>query len=1182
MSSPSNRPQLTPGPGGEVIEGLIEHLAQLPLPRAVAAEWQGGCLGDFRLLREVGRGGMGVVYEAEQLSLGRRVALKVLPFASALDPKQLQRFKNEAHAAAQLHHEHIVPVYFVGCERGVHFYAMQFIDGQTLTTLIRESRRLEGREPDGEYGPAAAAAPLTQPSTGPYPLPPFAAPYREGLGLVAAPAADTAPGARRWPDHSARAPDYFRTVARLGIQAAEALEYAHQLGVIHRDVKPANLLLDGRGNLWVADFGLAHVRTDSPLTLSGELLGTLRYMSPEQAKARPGVVDSRSDVYALGATVYELLALEPPFGGQDAHELLRQIADEEPRPPRYWNPAVPADLETIALKALAKDPAERYASAAELADDLRRFLDDHPIRARRPTLRQRARKWARRHPGVVWTATGAWAVGVLVLAASTWLVARQRDAALNNLRRAERAEAEANQNLAKARRADREKTEKLGQAKLAQAQAGRWSGRAGRVFDSLQALAEAARIARSLNLPREHLLKLRNEAIACLALPDLRPIKEWERFTPGRAGAALDPRGQRYTTSDDRGNITLRHMADGRTILRLPGPGMAVWSVAFSPDGQSLEATYPLGPPSVRARIVIWNLRRGEAAFRFTPPFADPKVVWSPDGRRFAVAGRGKTILVYDAAAHTEIRRLATGGGTDRRPFPDPRDQAIAFHPDGTRLAIWTDGGVQIREVATGALAGECAFPFPVGRFAWGGAGRFLAAAYGGSEVIDEPGRIYVWDVPAGRMHQVLPGHPNAMVMDLAFSHAGDLLASTGRDGTVRLWNPWTGKELVRAEGVWGRPLEFSRDDRFLSVSREWSKARRWWEVKPCREYRTLYSTFAKRVATGYVEFSADGRWLASVAHRDGLRLWDVAAAEPAALLYAGEANGPYRNFLFAPDGRSVLARGARGLHRWPLTFEQNEAGRKLRIGPPKKLAGEKTWPEAVTRDGRTLLAIDERRGLVILNLADPSAGRVLIPDLSGLAPSCLSPDGRWVASGSWRGSGAKVWDARSGRLVRRLTTDDASVCFSPDGKRLVTGSRAEYVVWEVGSWKRGPRIPTDRAFLTGLMAFSGDGRLLAVAHSPSQVQLVDPATGRPVATLPAPDPPGITGFTFNHDGSQLAVANSTAHMIHLWDLRGVRRQLAAMGLDWHLSPYAPANTEEAKPLRVEVDRGELIDLHRS
>jgi tetratricopeptide (TPR) repeat protein/serine/threonine protein kinase len=358
-----------------------------------------GVLGDFRIVREVGRGGMGVVYEAEQVSLARRVALKVLPFAATMDPRHLQRFHNEARAAASLEHPHIVPVYGVGCERGVHYYAMKFIDGQSLAGLLQGQHKDSasgGRQPPDGTGDQGADAPRS-------------------------PISETAPAVRT--EQVPRDAAAFRRIAEWGIQAAEALEHAHSLGIVHRDIKPANLMIDGQGALSVTDFGLARTAANAGLTMTGDVLGTLRYMSPEQALAKHGLMDHRTDVYSLGVTLYELLTGTPAVNGKDREQILNAITLDEPRPPRELVPHIPRDLETILFKAIAKNPGERYLTAQALADDLGRWLQDRPIQARRPTLVQRARKFARRHRAAVTAATVCLLVTLAVVVGSVgWVL----------------------------------------------------------------------------------------------------------------------------------------------------------------------------------------------------------------------------------------------------------------------------------------------------------------------------------------------------------------------------------------------------------------------------------------------------------------------------------------------------------------------------------------------------------------------------------------------------------------------------------------------------------------------------------------------------------------------------------------------------------------------------------------
>lgn len=333
----------------------------------LAASREEACrLGEFEIIRELGRGGMGIVYEAMQVTLGRRVALKVLPFAAVLNQEQLARFTIEAQAAARLHHPHIVPVYSEGCERGVHYYSMQFVDGQSLEVAIEELRRTQ-----------------------------------RGEGIAESPTASGDTAKCFSTAHSVSNREFFLSVAKLGAQVADALQHAHDGGIVHRDIKPSNILIDRAGTPWVTDFGLARCRGDASLTSTGAVIGSVRYMSPEQALGRTNRVDQRTDVYSLGITLYELLTLRKAFDAEDQQQFLRQIEHDEPAPPRRINPAVPADLETIILKAISKQRSDRYRTARELADDLRRFAEGQPIRARRPSWSDLASKWAGRHRSLV-------------------------------------------------------------------------------------------------------------------------------------------------------------------------------------------------------------------------------------------------------------------------------------------------------------------------------------------------------------------------------------------------------------------------------------------------------------------------------------------------------------------------------------------------------------------------------------------------------------------------------------------------------------------------------------------------------------------------------------------------------------------------------------------------------------
>lgn len=1133
-------------------------------------------LGDFRVLREIGRGGMGVVYEAEQVSLGRRVALKMLPFAAMLDPRQLQRFKNEAKAAATLDHPQIVQVHSVGCERGVHYYAMQYVEGPTLAEVIGELRQLAGLDAaddrqagatqltldlySGRLGrESTELSPLSRGETGhtfrrqgeceagpvvsgsspdSASLPDPAEPGSQELDVAAPP---TRGGPRSHeealpvvgPSGSGQArnvfgevsigsPLFFRAAAGLGIQLAEALQHAHELGVVHRDVKPSNVLLDARGHPWLADFGLAMTKSNPNLTMTGDVLGTFRYMSPEQAAGKHGVLDHRTDIYSLGATLYELLTLESAVVGSDRRQVLRAIRERAPEAPRRLKKAIPKDLETIVLKAMAKDPRHRYGTAGQLAEDLRLFTEDRPIQTRRISLPERAWRWCRRNPLV---AALEAAVAIVLLAV---IVVSSLSAVRSNTQ----------ERITELSRFD---------SLMAEGEAARWNRNAGRRFVTLAHLKQAAGLAGELELGDVGTQKVRAAAIPLMALPDLRVTgRPWKR-PEGSQGGWFSPNLKRCAIEDERGDLSIRRVRDGFEEFSIPSPGPRRADPVFSPDGRLLAQRYLLGN---RVVCYVWELGKkgaNEVILKVAAREQGDTVDFSANGRWIAIDAPDQLIHVYDVGSRERLHSISN----------TTVSRQICFQPKKKRLAILCEecSTVHVLDIETKKSVAEIRHPGAVHQMAWHPDGKLLAGAS-----LDF--HIYVWNAELEKRQTVLEGHQGE-VMALAFNHAGDMLASRSLDGTTRLWDPVTGSELLRIEGEFQR---FSADDRLLAF--RLADTMGVWEVAD-RECRTFHILSRRRKGPYSVDLSPDGRLMAT-AGENGVRLWDAATGREIVLLPLGNSGSA----IFSTDGRTLVTAGVSGLQCWPIEVTWDTG--TVWVGPPtvlRRRAETRTPRPPVCSVREDLIAAITGGSEVLVRRRKGPTETILRGGHDNVAFTAVSPDGHWVATGAWGGDGVRVWDAGTGELVGELMAGSPTnhVAFSPDGRWLVASKRGAYQFCEVGSWEPGHRLVVEHAQLVGPLAFSPGGDVLAIAYSRSTAHLIDVATGETLAALQSPDPIELTGISFSPDGRQLLTV-SMNRRIHLWDLCGIRQRLAKMGLDWHGPPYSlPVKTPASKSLSAEL-----------
>jgi WD40 repeat protein/serine/threonine protein kinase len=1047
-----------------------------------------GTLGDFRILRQVGRGGMGIVYEAEQLSLSRRVALKVLPFAGAMDPHQLRRFRTEAQAAAQLHHTNIVPVFWIGCENGVHYYAMQFIEGRTLADVIRELRQLEGKdrrddraskaEAPGDLAASALASALSRefppPAAREDVSPPAAAPDPPG------PSADRALAAPSGSSTRNRA--YFRNVARLGLEAAQALEHAHQEGIVHRDIKPANLMIDVRGHLWVTDFGLARLQGDSGLTSTGDLLGTLRYMSPEQALGKRAYLDHRTDIYSLGATLYELFTLRPAIDGRDRQEILARIAQDEPVLPRRLHPAIPRELETILLKSMSKEPESRYSTARELADDLERFLQHRPIRAKRPTLRQKIVKWVMRHPAAVATAIIAGLVILGLLGLGAWQAHH-----LRQVRGLARSHEEVIRRRDDAARHERYVTDVHIASQLIR------NGEAG----PGESILDRHRPAPGEEDPRGfewyYLKGLIHQERASLSAHEGKEVYHVE----------FAPDGRTLASSGQDGTVHIWDAATLRLLRVLRGHTDEVNWVTYSPDGTMLVTA------SDDRTVRLWDA--DGRPVRVLKGHTEPVVaaLFTPDGRRIVSGGRDARVRVWDVATGVEQGSrsaagaieglaispggplLAAGGNTFNRqllnlrrvPMLEERrlqathrfhhvTRSVALALDGRTLAATCERHIDLYDTATGRLRAILhGHAKEIQTAAFSPDGRWLATA-------GDDATIRIWD-PASESQsaqRVLTGHGDR-IWCVAFSPEGRTIATASRDGTIKLWDTDRHRDRTLLTLSEGPSLVTMAAGEVSIVHVDTSGQVRTWNPLTGRAQLSPARVNLHGVRRHQGGFSPDGRFLAGWSdRRDRIQLADVRTGR---LLWEvpGKVGPLGFGLAFSPDSTRLLC-----TDDLSVRILDTATGREQHVPDPMRRVGAFLPGEGLLVTRRW----GDPNGEQTLSIWNGPSGRDWVSkDIDrSLSLSCtsVSTDGRILAI-AWSDRVIRLLDCvtlAERAVLKGHASDVLSLCFSRDGRTLASGGYDRTIrLWDVATGQEFFAFHNPRALVSGVVRFTPDGRTL-------------------------------------------------------------------------------------------------------
>jgi serine/threonine protein kinase/WD40 repeat protein len=1018
-----------------LLEGLANGTAGAT-PQAAARLAPGTILGPYRIKREIGRGGMGVVYEAVHQVLDRRVALKVLR-AEGLEGGALERFLREAQTAAGLHHTNIVPVFDLGQVGGVPYYAMQLIAGRGLDHVLRE-----------QSDPSTVALAAANGNAFKQSLPP-------------APAQRIA----------------WRLVAEWGVQAADGLAYAHQRGVIHRDIKPSNLLLDAQGIVWITDFGLARRVQDVALTRNGALLGTPRYMSPEQAQAAQLPVDCRTDIYSRGATLYELATGRPAFDAPTPVEVVLAIVERAPAPPRRLEPALPRDLETIILKAMSKRPADRYQDAAELAEDLRRLLRQEPIRARRIGPVGRTVRGCRRNPRLA-VASFATVALIALLVASHIVSLHYTNALIAEEKRiAEEHRDTAMANEGMARDALAVSKDHLARSLYEQARAVRSTRQAGRRAKALQLLewANALRM-RPRDTPAAmgalpSAVELRSEALAALLQRDVRLVRELPVLHGTTPTITRDGRRALMHWSKPsvlKLGVHLVDLTDGKELSRFEEESVSnsEGNVVLSDDSTVIA----YGTGDIKTAVQLLDPASGDVTHNLRWPQNAPKEftkhqtypVFVPGGSLLAGYRNTKTrigVVVWDLDKDDDEGRLIANLACDRT-ADTGYHAAIAFNRTGRQLILREGGkGLAVIDMDNPKSVRKFTLPLQTGsHLVRSPRGGLVAVAGIRPDMLQSS--LILWDVARGVERARCEGDfaPEGW-FPMAFDPDGNFIAVGCIDGSIRIFSTANGKEWLRFGGQFDDP-------------------------------------------DAQLVWSADGRLI--WAGDQGLRIWDV--LRDSDLVSVVPVTPPLTAMDVSSDGRWVAMLS--GAARDRITLIERATGKQIRewkmpgpLPPVNPLVSFRP-------DGKQLAVFAERQVMVV----DVATGKeVLHREPAGdvrWGTLAFLPDGRlWTAF--VKDDAVLVWDITNDREVQRFRHLNLPFLLSPAGRWLLRQpeiglAMGPYVVSEVATGRDVLRIEINPAVLmiNQGVVFCANGSRLLIRENPARADPDAPVPDRGVKVI--------------------------------------------------------------------------------